>query len=122
VAQVSGSQPAESVEQNPPTDELVSPEVPLEPAALRSLPLQCPGCGAFAQTNDDTIAGYYNAGRKVVKDYIRPPKNRGLDAQAQAENDVVRELLKTMSPKEIEGLGLGRGLIAEEAPQGSLPL
>jgi len=111
----------ESHNEQPPNKQPIK-QPPIETLAgpiKASLPLQCPGCGAFSQTNDNTIAGFYNLARHAVRNHLRPPKPRGLDAQAQAENDVVRELLKTMSPNEVQKLGLGKGLIAQEVPQGA---
>jgi hypothetical protein len=49
----------------PPAQPLVE-----QPPRIRALPTSCPGCGAFTQLEDQEAAGYYNVGRKSIRQYL----------------------------------------------------
>jgi bifunctional DNA-binding transcriptional regulator/antitoxin component of YhaV-PrlF toxin-antitoxin module len=85
---------------------------------LRRLPLQCTGCGAFTQTADPDQAGYYNLGRKAVREYLGLSERRASKADVVSEEDrVVQEALKNLPTEELEALGLSADtlLTSEEA-------
>jgi hypothetical protein len=107
--------PAQDAAQHLIPEDAIGSEAPQSPTRKR-LPLQCPGCGAFSHTTDKTIPGFFDLERKAVKSYLNPPKRRGIDNQTQRENQVVQELMATLSPEEIEQFGLSGGLVVEEAP------
>lgn len=94
---------------------------PTEKTALRRLPLQCTGCGAFTQTADSTQAGYFNLERRAVREYLGLVEPRKKRARAQAdvaaaEDQVVEATLANLDPAQLEALGLSReDLIPERA-------
>lgn len=50
-----------------------------------SLPLSCPGCGAFTQWVTPEEAGYYSVNRKSVKEYIRRFSSDSEKSPSEAE-------------------------------------
>lgn len=88
----------------------ISPSAPSAvPAIRRSLPRACPGCGAPAQIHDAGEAGYYDIGRKRVKEYLEfDPDSQ--DA-AQKEDDVYTKTLKQADPELLKSIGLDREVL-----------
>ena len=81
-----------------------------------SLPLQCPGCGAFTQVSDPGHAGYYSSSRTSVKLYLARRKaavGQGLPSEAETFDQVLKSadgtLLKTLG---LENASIGSELTA----------
>ncbi|PKS09687.1 hypothetical protein jhhlp_004307 [Lomentospora prolificans] len=84
---------------------------PTDKPALRRLPLQCTGCGAFTQTTDPAQAGYFNLQRRAVREYlglVEPKKGRKLPVDEAQEDKIVEETLARLDPAQLEALGLTR--------------
>jgi genetic interactor of prohibitins 3, mitochondrial len=72
----------------------------------RRLPLQCTGCGAFAQTSDPNVAGYYDRSRKAVRLFLGEQKER-VDKDEDGQDDlVVQKALESLGNDQLEKLGL----------------
>ena len=77
-----------------------------------SLPLQCPGCGAFTQVSDASHAGYYSSSRRSVKIHLAQRKaaaGQGFPSEAETFDQVLKNADETL----LKTLGL------EDAPIGS---
>lgn len=79
-----------------------------EKAILKRLPLQCTGCGAFTQTVDPASAGYFNLGRKAVREYLGLVQTKSPKKEVPDEDRVVVEALNNFPPEQLEALGLSR--------------
>jgi hypothetical protein len=92
-------------------------------APIRDLPVNCPGCGAFSQTQDSDGFGYYSTDSKRIQQWLHPARRRELASRDVEEEDVVREALKSLEPSQLEELGLDSGLLlsAEEGELSSSP-
>ena len=80
-----------------------------------SLPLQCPGCGAFTQISDPGHAGYYSSSRKSVKIYLAQRKaaaGQGFPSEAETFDRV----LKNADESLLQTLGLGNASTGSERP------
>lgn len=55
---------------------------------LASLPISCPGCGAFTQWIDPEQAGYYTTTRRAVKVYIRDSSKDQKPTNTEIENEM----------------------------------
>lgn len=104
----------EAVTQDVPIaeNELPPKEAPAEPR--RRLPLNCTGCGAFSQTADPQLLGYFDLNSKRVKKWLNPeayePKRT-----ASEEDGVVDDVLKTLDQSQLEALGLKPSLLMSGA-------
>ncbi|KAI0443177.1 hypothetical protein F4803DRAFT_334664 [Xylaria telfairii] len=98
------------------------------PAVLPSpqetlLPRQCTGCGALSQTSRPNQAGYFDLGRKAVRDYLGadgPPR------RSRAEDKIYEDALRQLNAKELEEQGvdvraLGLSLPPTEARRQTAP-
>ena len=65
-------------------------------SAFLPLPLQCPGCGAFAQSTNPEHAGYYNTSRKYVKTYLALRK-ASKHQECQSETETFDKVLKNIN-------------------------
>ena len=74
------------------------PLVPLS-TSPGSLPLQCPGCGAFTQASNPDRAGYYSSSRKSIKVYLSQRK-------AAAESNTFEEIQKNADTALLKDLSL----------------
>ena len=76
----------------------------------RRLPLNCTGCGAFTQTSDPQMLGYFDPESKRVKKWLNP---KAFERQhtASQEDGVVDDVLKTLDPGQLEALGLDPSLL-----------
>ncbi|EEH09179.1 conserved hypothetical protein [Histoplasma capsulatum G186AR] len=86
-----------------------------------SLPLSCPGCGAFTQWLTPEEAGYYSVNRKSVKEYIRrfssdsekspsaaegvQNRNSNVDSVNSAPAEIKLGVESTPQPKDTPSLG-----------------
>ncbi|KAH7246022.1 hypothetical protein BKA59DRAFT_476988 [Fusarium tricinctum] len=97
----------------PPTTEktpsLFDPELP-----RRKLPLNCTGCGAFTQTTDRQLLGYFDPESKRVKKWL-DPKAFEHQHTATEEDGVVDDVLKTLDQSQLEALGLDPSLLVSGA-------
>ncbi|ROT43396.1 hypothetical protein SODALDRAFT_268999 [Sodiomyces alkalinus F11] len=81
-----------------------------EALAAKKLPLQCHGCGAFAQISHANEAGFYDLKRKAVRKFL------GLEEQLESpekdleekdeEDFVVDQALQSLEPEKLEELGI----------------
>ena len=87
-------------------------QVQLPPQRV-SLPLQCPGCGAFTQVSDPGHAGYYSSSRRSVKIYMAQSKaaaGQGLPSEAETIDQVLKSADETL----LKTLGLENASIGSE--------
>ena len=85
---------------------------PRATVARRQLPSHCTGCGAFSQTTDPDVPGYYDTGRRAVKAYlaVRAP----VAGQTSGEEDaIVQEALGRIEPERLKELGLDPELLVD---------
>ena len=69
----------------------------------KELPLQCFGCGAFAQTSSAEEPGYFDLERKAVRQYL------GLLEEAKPvrkDDRIVQDVMKTIDLAELDKLGV----------------
>lgn len=78
---------------------------PVATPALLELPLQCPGCGAYTQSNIPENAGYYSVTRKSVRAYLAQHR-RDLRAGSIVEEDLFRHAANDAEPEVLAALGL----------------
>lgn len=88
--------------------ELTSKPAPAEPR--RRLPLNCTGCGAFSQTADPQLLGYFDLDSKRVKKWLGPEAYEPKHTASQ-EDGVVDDVLKTLDQSQLEALGLKPSLL-----------
>ena len=72
---------------------------------LLSLPLQCPGCGAFTQNSAPEQAGYYSTSRKSVKTFLAQCR-ASQDHEHQSEGETFDQVLKNTDQSLLQSLGL----------------
>ena len=83
------------------------------PSNLLSLPLQCPGCGAFTQSNTPEQAGYYSASRKSVKTYL--VQRRAAQQHAHpSEAETFARVLENTDETLLKSLGFNQALASRE--------
>lgn len=80
----------------------------------RRLPLNCTGCGAFTQTSDPQMLGYFDPESKRVKKWLNPKAFERQHTTSQ-EDGVVDDVLKTLDPGQLEALGLDPSLLVTGA-------
>lgn len=104
----------EAAIQDIPATETESPpkEAPAEPR--RRLPLNCTGCGAFSQTADPQLLGYFDLNSKRVKKWLNPEEYEP-KRTASEEDGVVDDVLKTLDQSQLEALGLKPSLLMSGA-------
>ncbi|CCT67305.1 uncharacterized protein FFUJ_13507 [Fusarium fujikuroi IMI 58289] len=83
----------------------------------RRLPLNCTGCGAFTQTSDPQMLGYFDPESKRVKKWLNPKAFEHQHTASQ-EDGVVDEVLKSLDPDQLEALGLDPSLLVTGAEKG----
>lgn len=81
-----------------------APESPLVPE-LPLLPLQCTGCGAYAQTDDQDNPGFFDVNRKTVKEYLLGKGFSGNDRR-RAEEEIIRKALENAPSALAESLSI----------------
>lgn len=69
------------------------------------MPLQCHGCGAFTQTHDPEVAGYYDVNRKAVKKFTGEIAETSA-LKSPEEDVVVDQALRNIDPSQLEELGI----------------
>lgn len=72
---------------------------------VTSLPAQCAGCGAVAQTVDANDAGYYNLNRRTVKAYLDWNKTSALTEEVEHDCPL-HESPDTINSGLLDSLGL----------------
>ena len=72
---------------------------------LLSLPLQCPGCGAFTQSTTPDHPGYYSTSRKSVKTFLAQCR-ASQNYEHQSEAEVFDRVLETTDKSLLQSLGL----------------
>ncbi|KAK3493154.1 hypothetical protein B0T13DRAFT_475725 [Neurospora crassa] len=90
-----------------PSPEAHTPTEPLhaEKEPIRTLPIQCTGCGALSQTTVPEQAGYFDLSRKAVKEYlglIEPEKRKVV----RSSDRVIEDVLKNIDMEELERRGV----------------
>ncbi|KAH6891106.1 hypothetical protein B0T10DRAFT_560373 [Thelonectria olida] len=93
-----------------PVDDSVEETVPENVQPQRRLPLNCSGCGAFTQTNDPHMLGYFDLQSKRVKKWLSPAAPE-TTRDASTEDGVVDEVLKSMDAGKLQELGLDPNLL-----------
>lgn len=93
----------------PETPSLFDPEVP-----HRKLPLNCTGCGAFTQTSDPQLLGYFDPESKRVKKWLNPQVYEHRQTTTQ-EDEVVDDVLKNLDKSQLEALGMDPSLLISGA-------
>ncbi|KAI1765813.1 hypothetical protein GGR53DRAFT_244671 [Hypoxylon sp. FL1150] len=90
-------------EADAPAEPIISADrsVP-EPFSTQKLPRQCRGCGALSQTSFPNQPGYYDLGRKAVRNYLRPPAAD----RSRHEDKIYEDALKHFDHKELEAKGV----------------
>ncbi|KAF5693983.1 hypothetical protein FGLOB1_14291 [Fusarium globosum] len=83
----------------------------------RRLPLNCTGCGAFTQTSDPQMLGYFDPESKRVKKWLNPKAFERQHTASQGDG-VVDEVLKSLDPDQLEALGLDPSLLVTGAEKG----
>jgi hypothetical protein len=91
------------------TPSLFNPEVP-----RRKLPLNCTGCGAFTQTSDPQLLGYFDPESKRVKKWLNPRAYERQQAPTQ-EDEIVGDVLKNLDGSQIKALGMDPSLLISGA-------
>ncbi|RBR24114.1 uncharacterized protein FIESC28_03014 [Fusarium coffeatum] len=95
--------------ETPGTPSLFDPEVP-----QRKLPLNCTGCGAFTQTSDPQLLGYFDPESKRVKKWLNPQVYEHRQTTTQ-EDEVVDDVLKNLDKSQLEALGMDPSLLISGA-------
>lgn len=72
---------------------------------LLSLPLQCPGCGAFTQNTAPENAGYYSTSRKSVKTFLAQCR-ASQSHERQSEAEIFDQVLGNTDESLLQSLGL----------------
>lgn len=67
--------------------------------------MNCTGCGAFAQTTDSELLGYFDLESRRVRKWLHPraPEPKLKESE---EDGVVDDALKSMDPSMLQELGL----------------
>lgn len=70
-----------------------------------TLPPQCPGCGAFSQTSNPSLPGFFNLTRNSIKKYLgleveEPPR------RVREDDRVVQEALRHVDRTALDKLGI----------------
>ena len=86
--------------------------IQLQPQPV-SLPLQCPGCGAFTQFSDPGHAGYYSSSRRSVKIYLAQRKAAAGQC-FPSEAETFDQVLKNADETLLKTLGLDNASIGSE--------
>ncbi|KAK3397183.1 hypothetical protein B0T20DRAFT_415469 [Sordaria brevicollis] len=84
---------------------------PIEPLhaekePIRTLPVQCTGCGALSHTTIPEQAGYFDLSRNAVKEYlglVGPPEKRKV---VKSSDQVIEDALKNVNMEELERMGI----------------
>ncbi|KAI6089011.1 hypothetical protein F4821DRAFT_232737 [Hypoxylon rubiginosum] len=66
------------------------------------LPRQCRGCGALSQTSFPNQPGYYDLGRKAVRNYLRPETTD----RSRHEDKIYEDALKHFDHKQLQAKGV----------------
>lgn len=85
------------------TDSII--QSPQASTALLDLPLQCPGCGAYAQTANPDLAGFYTTSQKSVKEFLAHRKKHG-SVIGTTEDDVFGQVVGNASQERLADLGM----------------
>ena len=86
-------------------------ELPIAPQADTvtsplSLPETCTGCGAFTQSTDSGLAGFFSPYRKVVQKWLKDARKRAQEGPESNPDDVVRKAFEKSSPDQLKRIGL----------------
>ncbi|KAL6400538.1 hypothetical protein AUP68_16251 [Ilyonectria robusta] len=76
----------------------------------RRLSMNCTGCGAFAQTSDPELLGYFDLESKRVRKWLNPRVSE-IKLKESEEDGVVDEALKSMDPSKLQELGLDPSIL-----------
>jgi hypothetical protein len=69
------------------------------------LPLQCTGCGAFSQTTDSNLAGFFDTNRKAVRTFLGLDHGR-IERSRRDEDRALEEALKSVDPEALKEIGM----------------
>ncbi|KAK3905894.1 hypothetical protein C8A05DRAFT_30253 [Staphylotrichum tortipilum] len=90
---------------------------PLSRKPTKTLPLQCHGCGALAQTTVPDQAGYYDVSRKAIRQYLGLEEEKVNQRLLDADSVVQRALQSVdVDGLELQGINL-RSLMPESKPR-----
>ncbi|KAI2632409.1 hypothetical protein GGR54DRAFT_583372 [Hypoxylon sp. NC1633] len=79
-----------------------------QPFSTKRLPKQCRGCGALSQTSSPNLPGYFDVGRKAVRNYLQP---QGA-SRSRAEDKIYEDALKHFDHNELEKKGVDVAALA----------
>ncbi|KAI1780499.1 hypothetical protein F4818DRAFT_395919 [Hypoxylon cercidicola] len=86
-----------------PTEPIPSPSSSTSQSyPIQKLSKQCRGCGALSQTSFPNQPGYFDLGRKAVRNYLRP---QTVD-RSRHEDKIYEDALKHFDHKELEAKGV----------------
>ncbi|KAI1403778.1 hypothetical protein F4819DRAFT_449732 [Hypoxylon fuscum] len=72
------------------------------PYSIQRLPKQCRGCGALSQASYPNQPGYFDLGRKAVRNYLRP---EAAD-RSRHEDKIYEDALQHFDPEELKAKGV----------------
>jgi genetic interactor of prohibitins 3, mitochondrial len=99
-----------SVIGSPPT------RTPTKPSTAKELPLQCPGCGAYSQTDDKERPGFYDVARNRTRRYLGTMEQ--MTPRVRKEDDVVAQALSGLDTASMPGL---EGLLPQRTEEAASP-
>ncbi|KAI2611528.1 uncharacterized protein GGS25DRAFT_483084 [Hypoxylon fragiforme] len=82
-----------------------SSEIIPQDLPIKKLPRQCRGCGALSQTTLPNQPGYFDLGRKAVRNFLNP-SIPSRDRRSQLEESVVENALKHLDREELAKKGV----------------
>ncbi|KPM34447.1 hypothetical protein AK830_g12123 [Neonectria ditissima] len=83
----------------------VSQDAAQDAQPRRRLPMNCTGCGAFAQTSDPELLGYFDLESRRVRKWLHP-RDPEPKLKENEEDEVVDGALKSLDPSMLQELGL----------------
>lgn len=72
--------------------------------------MNCTGCGAFVQTSDPKLLGYFDLESKRVRKWLNPRTPEPTLKESE-EDGVVDGALKAMDPSKLQELGLDPSIL-----------
>ncbi|KAK4139169.1 uncharacterized protein C8A04DRAFT_16099 [Dichotomopilus funicola] len=91
---------------------------------IRTLPFQCPGCGALSQTSVPDAAGHYDLSRRILQEYLGlvETSKRRRSGESQDNDEVVQRALQSIDVDALKAQGINlEGLLPAEPAEASPP-
>ncbi|KAK4166184.1 hypothetical protein QBC43DRAFT_314173 [Cladorrhinum sp. PSN259] len=80
---------------------------------VRTLPVQCHGCGALSQTTTPGEAGYYDVSRKTIRQYLGLEEE---EVKPRREEEIVEKALEGIDLKALEEQGIDLSSLLPQRP------